>query len=311
MLKYICLILFIFTFYLNVYSQSHVESYQWEGQIIDKNSSDAIPFSSVRIFSKGRIFLFVADNNGKVNISYIYPTENDSIFVTSVGYKHVIDKRDQILGLNKKIAIEPDNILIQEVAVHPRKIRTKKLGNSGIMTIYGTGSYYGQQMVLFIPSNNMKATVLKLRYCLSDIIMKKTTFYPFRVRIYDKDTVNNTIGKDILGKNLIVNRNKGQGHWLEVDVSEYNIKLPKNGIFVGLEILPSEYYLSNKIIDATTTKLGKDHMINSLHLGITLRHSKEIKSGIESWNYNPYNGRWKICDRDYLFNIVVEPTITD
>jgi hypothetical protein len=139
--------------------------------------------------------------------------------------------------------------------------------------------------------------------------MKNTSFYPFRVRIYDKDTVNNTIGKDILGKNLIVKRNKGQGHWLEVDVSEYNIELPKNGIFVGLEILPSEYYLSNKIIDATTTKLGKHPVTNSLFICTTLRQSKGMKSGIESWNYDPYKGRWKCCDRDYLFNIVVEPTI--
>jgi len=309
MIKQLFLLLSIFMLYSNAYSQVKVESYQWEGQIIDKNSSEVIPFTNVKIHSNGRIFLFAADSNGNVNISYIYPSEHDSIFITSVGYKQEVNKRDQILGLNKKIELEPDDILIQEVAVHPRKIKTKKLGNSAIMTINGTGSYYGQQMVLFIPSNNMKATVLKIRYCLSDILMKKTTFYPFRVRIYDKDTVNNTIGKDILGKNLIVNRNKGQGHWLEVDVSEYNIELPKYGIFVGVEVLPSEYYLSNKIIDATTTKLGKYHMINSLHLGTTLRHSKEIKSGIESWNYNPYNGRWKSCDRDYLFNIVVEPAI--
>ncbi len=309
MIKQLFLLLSIFVLYSNAYSQVKVESYQWEGQIIDKNSSEDIPFTNVKIHSNGRIFLFAADSNGNVNISYIYPSEHDSIFITSVGYKNVIDKRDQILGLNKKIELEPDDVLIQEVAVHPRKIVTKKLGNSAIMAINGTGSYYGQQMVLFIPSNNMKATVLKIRYCLSDIIMEKTTFYPFRVRIYDKDTVNNTIGKDILGKNLIVNRNKGQGHWLEVDVSEYNIELPKYGIFVGVEVLPSEYYLSNKIIDATTTKLGKYHMINSLHLGTTLRHSKEIKSGIESWNYSPYNDRWKRCDRDYLFNIVVEPAI--
>lgn len=311
MLKYIGLIVFIFTLYLDVYSQINVESYQWEGQIIDKNSSEVIPFSNVKIHSKGRIFLFAADSNGNVNISYIYPTENDSIFVTSVGYKPLMNKRDQILVLNKKIALEPENILIQEVSVHPRKIRTKKLGNSAIMTIYSSGSYFGQQMVLFIPSNNMKATVLKLRYCLASIIMPHTTFYPFRVRIYDKDTVNNTIGKDILGKNLIVNLNKGQGHWLEVDVSDYNIELPKNGIFVGLEILPSEYYLSNNIIEATTTKLGKHHKTNSLSISTTLRHSKEIKSGIESWNYNPYKGRWNSCDRDYLINIVVEPTIID
>lgn len=309
MLKQIFFLLSLFILYSNAYSQVKVESYQWEGQIIDKNSSEIIPFSNVKIHSNGRIFLFVADNYGNVNISYIHPTENDSIFVTSVGYKHVIDKRDQILGLNKKIVLETDNILIQEVSVHPRKIRTKKLGNSGLMTIYSTGSYYGQQMVLFIPPNNMKATVLKLRYYMASIIMQNTTFYPFRVRIYEKDTINNTIGKDILGKNLIVKRNKGQGHWLEVDVSEYNIELPEKGIFVGLEVLPSEYYLSNNIIDGTTTKLGKHHVINSLRFGTTLRHSKEIKSGIESWNYNPHNVKWTSCDRDYLINIVVEPTI--
>jgi hypothetical protein len=85
------------------------------------------------------------------------------------------------------------------------------------------------------------------------------------------------------------------------------IELPKSGIFVGLEVLPKEYYFSNKIIASGT--FGKYNLINSVCIGTTMC-SKKSKAPFESWRYVPhYFGRTlQHCNNiDYLINIIIEP----
>jgi len=70
-------------------------------------------------------------------------------------------------------------------------------------------------------------------------------------------------GEELLPENIIIDLNRKVGK-LEVDVSKYNIELPVNGIYVGLEWLGESE--NNKVIN--------------IHPGFSC--SKHITSGFDS-----------------------------
>jgi hypothetical protein len=66
---------------------------------------------------------------------------------------------------------------------------------------------------------------------------------PFRIRIYAKDQLNQCPGKDLLHESVIVSNTKGEG-WFTVDISEYGIHFPLDGMYVMMEWVYSgdQYY---------------------------------------------------------------------
>jgi len=282
--------------------------FSWEGRIKDKYSYEFIPAAHVRVISEGRVFLFAADNIGKVIISYYKPTSDDSVLVTSIGYKPLsLSMRE--FQKTSEIQLESDIYSLNEVVITTekrKKQKTFRLGNTAPFAIGSSSGSFGRQMMLLIKHENITGKIIKIRYYMKDPPNSDGwRLRPFRVRIYDLDTLNNIPGNDLLKEILIVSLKKG--NWLEVDISDYNIQLPNKGVFVGMEILPAEYYLSNNIITHITS--GKNNAFNSVSIGYTLR-LKKSKTSFESWVFYPHAG-WKreiFGDTDYLINIVLEKT---
>jgi len=115
------------------------------------------------------------------------------------------------------------------------------------------------------------------------------------------DTLNNVPGKDLLGEHLIVTPNSKRGGWFEVDVLHFNIDLPPKGVFVGIEVLSQEYYLSNNISirggSSVITFGATNSSANSKHPYVNCHYFKEP---INSWSCGSYPMA------DLLINIVVE-----
>lgn len=294
----------------NVIAQSNeILSFNWSGNIVSSDKLETIPYAHVRVFSNSRIFLFCSDKNGHIDVSYIYPTSDDSLIVSFVGYKPRLIKCSDLKKKNV-LEIQPENFFIDEVLVQPKKIKTKKLGNQAKIAIGSIGGWFEQQGALFIePGEYSGARILKLRYYMGGAIfnrmkeLKDVRYHPFRVRLYEKDTINSTIGKDLI-KNILIVSLKDKDGWIEVDVSNYNICLPSNGIFVGFEILSEEYYFQNNII--SKRNVGRHNMINTISIGLTKSNKNEK---IESWEISPFTHKWvpiALKDWNYLINIVVE-----
>ena len=70
---------------------------------------------------------------------------------------------------------------------------------------------------------------------------KGNTNAPFRVRIYECDSVTGRPGDDMLPEIVVVKPNQGKGLFA-INISKYNLKVPKNGFFVAMEgIFPDDY----------------------------------------------------------------------
>ena len=299
-----CFIILILLPCIELFSQNLY--FDWEGIINEKNGAVTIPNATVRVFSDGRVFVFAANDVGKVNIRYYRPTASDSILITSVGYVPLKLSCNELQKV-KEIQLEEDIYTISDIVITPVKKKTIKLGNKAFFTIKSIGTSFDMQMGLLIKNDDeIFGRILTVNYYMASLPGQKTHQRPFRVMIYDMDTLNNKPGKDILGEYLIVSLNNGRG-WFEVDVSHYNIMLPSKGVFVGMEVLPIEYYLSNEIINSPTYKLGKYNVVNSVSFGATT-HSSKSESSYESWEYRKTTGWNKrpYYHYDFLINIVVE-----
>ena len=311
---YYSILIFSFCFFYCFKTNSQETYFYWEGVIIEKDNRGNVPNAHIRVLSEGRTYLFVTDNKGKVNIMYYLPSDSDSIFVTSIGYKKIELNCYELQKINE-IIIETDSYSLDEVAITPekrKKIKTMILGLNAAFAL-GSGNFmFDSKYVQFIPYTPHSGIILKIRYHIGGTLNSYDGSYkPFRVRLYDKDTVNNTVGKDLLNDFLIITASNNG--WLEVDISQYGISMPKNGVYVGLEILPKEYYLGNNIISNTTIplKIVKGGANNTVWLGLKSKRKNENK--IERWTFHYRSKKWEKypetnSSSGFLINIEVEKT---
>jgi len=294
----------------NVFSQD--THFRWDGAIVENHTKNSVPNAHIRVFSSGRVFVFSADNQGLTRINYFRPTEYDSILVTSIGFKPLKLSRYDLLQINE-IHLEKDILFLEEVVIKPdRRIRTMRLGNTNAFALGSLNQHFEIQRVLFIPNNVEAGKILKVRYYMGGVAtnrikdFKRQNYSPFRVRLYEKDAANNTIGKDLLNDVLIVSQNKG--NWLEVDVSQYDIMMPESGIFVGFEVLSIDYYLENLIISESHIEFKNHQLPNSVRFGVTKSNPKK---SFEERTYTSRAGKWILNQNtqsgyNYLINIEVE-----
>ena len=244
----------------------------------DKNKP--VSFAYVIISSPDRNLIFVSDENGKCKIQFDNYAASDSVLVTCIGYKNT---KVLLSSIKDVIFLDPTDYKINEIVVKPAKTRLIKLGNLANTTFRSTNFAFGSQKVIYIPNNGITGKILRIRYYMHDFFEKEFKYRPFRVRIYGKKENSDSVGSDLLKKELIVMLPRDEGNWLEVDISQFNISFPSNGIFVGLEIMPAEYYLRNGYIKTKTVLRDHYNRINSVSIGCT--YDKSSRPDIQTWNY--------------------------
>jgi len=117
---------------------------------------------------------------------------------------------------------------------------------------------------------------------------------PFRVRVYDIDE-NKLPGKDILNKNVVVSASKPG--WFAVDLSEYNIPFPSEGVFVMMEWINSgdKYYFEKDV--TVKGKNGQTEIVKKKYYGQSLGTVSK-KGGVVLWGNNLGN-EWIPYDFNY------------
>jgi len=210
-----------------------------EGRICAEASYDPVPYAGVelKLLRKGTI----ADHDGHFRIEIEDRNLTDTLRITSVNYqlfmipvKGLTDKGSHTIFLTPRVYSLP-------------MLQVKD--NSGSIEEFGNhkwfrrGSLYidthGQQTALRIDNDKKVAgQIVRVSYFLSG---KGNTNAPFRIRIYECDSVTGTPGEDLLPEILVVKPNQGKG-WFHVSVSKYNLKVPRHGFFIAMEgVFPDDY----------------------------------------------------------------------
>jgi hypothetical protein len=197
-------------------------------QVINAISGLGVGFVNVNYLNQNQTAKnVIADENGFFELDM---TNLDAITISCVGYEN---KTVVPSFINKTITIKPVTYQLSEVVISPR---------DSLRTIGYLNNRVSSQTISLI---NMGLQVLFIEKPLEDVVIqsflfrvkrvKKNTTY--RLHLYKNKSNNNKDepGEELLRDNKIYQLSRNDIGLISVDLSEYNIVIPKEGIYIGIE----------------------------------------------------------------------------
>ncbi len=228
-------LLTIFTFNIS-YSQT---------KIIDKETSFPISYATISFGNGNGIF---ADDDGKFTFTKKLYRDIDTLYISSLGYKELKIATENLQDI---ILLESLSEELQEVIV-----QVKPTGKFKIEKLKPTlhDDYFKcwlptieSEIAVFFPNENQKPKQITTLYLpikteasnwndRKKSNAKKRSFSTlFKVHFYDN---NNGLPGDVLSYEKIIFRVTEQSeNVFELDITENDIFIPKNGIFASIQIL--------------------------------------------------------------------------
>ena len=163
----------------------------------------------------------------------------DTLKISTIGYKSkLLPVASLKKGIIFNIFLQPKTEFLDEVVISSKTIKYGKkevLGEKRDGNI-GVTSLIGMETAVFIA--NPKNKIGKVNGVYINLKKRKNAEYiaTFNVKFYQYDSIRNSPGKLLYDENLyVLPKNKKYRLW--VDVKDFNIPFPKNGICVGIEMV--------------------------------------------------------------------------
>lgn len=199
---------------------------QIQGTIKDSLTGQPIPY--VSIWVEGEQIATTAEENGSF---YLNSTGNgDYVVFSSVGYT----KKRVPLSAATSVLMQPEEYILQEVTLAGQKF-TKELEigirKNTIYQAFDNGPKIETKYFPYLDTYKKTKYIKKVRIQTDSRIDSALV----RLHFYAVDE-NGFPGKELLKKELIIPVKGGVTN-RKVDISEYNLVMPKSGLFVGYEKL--------------------------------------------------------------------------
>ncbi|WP_298539827.1 hypothetical protein [uncultured Aquimarina sp.] len=185
-----------------------------------------------------------ADADGVFKFSKKRYKDIDSLFISALGYK---EKGLSTKSLPKTIILTPDIAELQEVVVKAEnlgKYRTKRKSSKVHDDYFRCWlPTVESEIAVFFPRDPLKST--KIASVFLPVMMessrgsssgKKQSFSTlFKMQFYENN--NNSPGKRLPNEDIIFRITNKDKTNFELDITEYKVFIPKNGIFVSIQVL--------------------------------------------------------------------------
>lgn len=234
--------------------QTNAQEVLFEGHVYDTKTKIPIPYVNLSFLNtlkgtstdeKGHYFL---------DIPEIYLDKQ--VHISSLGYNDTIVPA-KTLFQSKRFEMVEESFELDEVVV------TKDLGNSQVMnpiSSYGLTSGFASSstpwvLALYFPNIGAQDKYVdKVTVFLQKTKDFKRSSSKFRIRIYDVANESKKPNKDLLRKSIVLESDVAED-FVTIDLAAFGIKIPKSGIYIGLEWLfvPSNWYV-NKYRNQLTNK---------------------------------------------------------
>jgi hypothetical protein len=263
--KLTCVLLFILLFQF-VLQASTQETRVLTGQVIDAETGEAVSYAAAEIISK---HLGAAANaEGILQFAISESMMDEAVTFSALAYySRQVAVKELLEKQPFKVELEKKTYTLPEFTIRANSKGKAQLGN--FQEDYLTSSSVtvaGMMTAVFMDNSDGCEGIIK---SVSYAIDKRNRFSksylrtPFRVRIFAIESLTGGPGEDLLTDELVV-RAKGPG-WFTVDVSEYNIRAPKEGYFAAMEWVYSKDKYYFKIIAG-----GEPQQVYGQSLGIVL-----------------------------------------
>lgn len=218
-----------------------------------KDSVTGKPIAYVNIWVENENIGSTSEENGAFSINTNEKTKK--LIFLALGFEKKIIKASQA----NEVKLKPEATEIEEIVISRRR-ETKliEIGKTKNKTYQAFDN--GPRIdVKYFPylSYYKKTKYIKQVSIYTDSQIENATF---KIHFYNVDT-NGFPGEEILNKEFIVSVKKGMKKTV-FDISDFNLQLPKNGVFVGFEKLVIE---KNKIettitdFNTNTTRIQKTY----------------------------------------------------
>jgi hypothetical protein len=286
-------------------AKAQTSNYQWSGQVVSKEES-GVEFANIQINSGDRRYLFTSDEKGFLSINYNTYSSNDTVTISSIGYAtRRLPCSD--LSQQKEIRLEKEVYQIGEVVVVPKKVKLVKLGNLSSFTFRSWQISFDEQLAIYIPNKGIDGKIIAVRVYMISHASPDWKYRPFRLRLYDGSKI---VGEELIKEEVIASLKPKRNHWVDIDVSQFNLTFPKNGVVVAIQAMSKEFYMQNGYIKSAYIKSsGTYNRINSISIGWTTRGKSD--PDIQYWlYYNEVTGwtqKYMHPEDKFLIQLVIKP----
>jgi len=188
-----------------------------------------------------------------VNVTINYGTNIEHTISDKAG-NFMVEKPDKVVNMTlscigfKSQSLKPpypEKIILDVATIVLEEVQINKLRKDLTTSLHLS---YDDYQVTFIPSkyDDVNQLITVLRYNTVDILgVKGLKYLPFYANIFSVDTITGLPGLKLL-PDIIAKRVKNS-KWVEVDISKYNIRVPKEGVFISVQILNETNYKVSRI----------------------------------------------------------------
>jgi hypothetical protein len=248
-----------FLFFLFLVVQLGAQEIYFEGVVYDSKTNETIPFVNLSFLEtlKGTS----SDEDGHFFMDLPANYLEKKIHISSLGYNDTVVSAQSIFKA-KKFNMVPESFELNEVVV------TEDLGDMFVLNpISSTSLASGFSssttpwvLALYFPNIGQKKKYInKVTVFFKENKGFKHETSKFRIRLYDVDPKTKHPTKDILHKSIILETESGKDY-VSIDLSAFNIKIPQQGVYVGLEWLfvPYNWYKNTKKNNITNKVFVED-----------------------------------------------------
>ncbi len=231
----------------------------FEGKVFDHKTKGPIPYVNLSFLNtlKGTS----TDEEGHFFIDLPVGYLKKQVHISSLGYKDTIVQAEKLYKA-KRFEMTEESFALDEVVV------SEKSGNSDVLnpiSSYSLTSGFSSSstpwvLALYFPNiGTQKKHIEKLTVFLKKSGDFKRETAKFRIRVYDVDKITKSPGRDLLQKSVVIEYDVKKDY-VSLDLSDFDIEVPREGVYVGLEWLfvPSNRYRKTEKDPLTNELVAED-----------------------------------------------------
>lgn len=270
-----------------------------EGFVYSKKSNVPIENANVKLEINGKTLYASTDVNGKFRFKNV---ESYSA-IYSIEISHQAYKKEIFNKITSKFYLAENINEIAEVNISStiqKKIYELPLIDR--LKINERVHSWGCRMAVFIPYEKEEKIIKKLLYAISDCDgVKGLKYLPFSANIYSVDSITKLPKAPIIKEKIIV-RKKDNKYWVKVDVSQYQIKIPPEGLFVVMEILDKDTY-KGQIVQSNTGLISAVPAIKAYDYNPAYIRKSYINYRPDSYQLAHIYDKWEEQKCHYLMDV--------
>lgn len=269
----------------------YVKSQEIKITILDSLSNNPISYASV---------YFMDEKTGTyANENGIFFTHNinQTLQISHIGYY------SQIIKLSVKdntVKLQPQTYSLNEITVKPGKKKIDEIGYYKFKSYFNTNGFSGDELaVYFSNSFNSEKTINQIIIGVNTDRRIKNALgvnfvSVFRVNFYSTKENSKEPDRMILKKDMLFTSEILE-HKTKIDISEYHLKFPINGIFVSIEWVGIESENTKELI--TDSKERVEPFVSATF----------EKTNTVVYERNKFrDNNWKLVDKNHKYCIALK-----